>query len=219
IGAVVLGIALGLTSGSAVSGLPAGWGGALGLAAAHGVDSGLSLIRNPAIAGPVRVALLMLFALGGLLFGYFALDLAPDEKAWLTRLWRREPRERRVAPRRTQIDEERTTPAAPPRSRPAVAEPAKPAAPAGRANLRKSSAQPGLALGDSYVLPPLDLLARAPEKGRQQIDRAGLERNARLLESVLEDFHVRGDIVEVRPGPVVTMYELEPASGIKASRV
>ena len=221
IGAVVLGIALGLTSGSAVSGLPAGWGGALGLAAAHGVDSGLSLIRNPAIAGPVRVALLMLFALGGLLFGYFALDLAPDEKAWLTGLWRREPRERRVAPRRTQIDEERTTPAAPPRSRPAVAvaEPAKPAAPAGRANLRKSSAQPGLALGDSYVLPPLDLLARAPEKGRQQIDRAGLERNARLLESVLEDFHVRGDIVEVRPGPVVTMYELEPASGIKASRV
>jgi S-DNA-T family DNA segregation ATPase FtsK/SpoIIIE len=221
IGAVVLGIALGLTSGSAVSGLPAGWGGALGLAAAHGVDSGLSLIRNPAIAGPVRVALLMLFALGGLLFGYFALDLAPDEKAWLTRLWRREPRERRVAPRRTQIDEERTTPAAPPRSRPAVAvaEPAKPAAPAGRVNLRKSSAQPGLALGDSYVLPPLDLLARAPEKGRQQIDRAGLERNARLLESVLEDFHVRGDIVEVRPGPVVTMYELEPASGIKASRV
>jgi S-DNA-T family DNA segregation ATPase FtsK/SpoIIIE len=221
IGAVVLGIALGLTSGSAVSGLPAGWGGALGLAAAHGVDSGLSLIRNPAIAGPVRVALLMLFALGGLLFGYFALDLAPDEKAWLTGLWRREPRERRVAPRRTQIDEERTTPAAPPRSRPAVAvaEPAKPAAPAGRVNLRKSSAQPGLALGDSYVLPPLDLLARAPEKGRQQIDRAGLERNARLLESVLEDFHVRGDIVEVRPGPVVTMYELEPASGIKASRV
>ena len=52
-----------------------------------------------------------------------------------------------------------------------------------------------------------------------QVDRAGLERNARLLESVLEDFHVRGDIVEVRPGPVVTMYELEPASGIKASRV
>ena len=74
-------------------------------------------------------------------------------------------------------------------------------------------------LGDSYVLPTVDLLARAPDKGKQQIDRAGLERNARLLESVLEDFHVRGDIVEVRPGPVVTMYELEPASGIKASRV
>ncbi|MDQ3145116.1 MAG: FtsK/SpoIIIE domain-containing protein, partial [Pseudomonadota bacterium] len=79
--------------------------------------------------------------------------------------------------------------------------------------------QPSLALGDAYTLPTLDLLEAPPVSGRAQIDRAGLERNARLLESVLEDFHVRGDIVEVRPGPVVTMYELEPASGIKASRV
>src|SRR6185295_20394054 len=103
-----------------------------------------------------------------------------------------------------------TLPAAPPRSRPtvAVAEPSRLVAPGGRANNRKGSAQPGLALGDSYQLPTIDLLARAPEKGKQHIDRAGLERNARLLESVLEDFHVRGDIVEVRPGPVVTMYEL-----------
>ena len=49
------------------------------------------------------------------------------------------------------------------------------------------------------------------------LDKAALERNARLLESVLDDFSVKGEIVEVRPGPVVTMYELEPASGIKAS--
>src|SRR5213075_2904426 len=99
-----------------------------------------------------------------------------------------------------------------------VAEAPRPVALAGRSPGRRG-AQPGLALGDSYQLPTIDLLARAPEKGKQHIDRAGLERNARLLESVLEDFHVRGDIVEVRPGPVVTMYELEPASGIKASRV
>jgi S-DNA-T family DNA segregation ATPase FtsK/SpoIIIE len=51
------------------------------------------------------------------------------------------------------------------------------------------------------------------------IDKAALERNARLLENVLDDFHVKGSIIEVRPGPVVTMYELEPAPGIKASRV
>ena len=56
IGAVLLGIALGLTSGSAVSGLPGGWGGALGLAAAHGVDAAIGLIRNPSIAGPARLA-------------------------------------------------------------------------------------------------------------------------------------------------------------------
>jgi S-DNA-T family DNA segregation ATPase FtsK/SpoIIIE len=221
IGAIVLGVALGLTSGSAVSGLPAGWGGALGLAGAHAVDAGIGLIPNPSVAGPVRLALLMLFALAGLLLGYVGLGLAPDEKNWIARLFRREPGERRAAPRRTEMEEDRLVPAAPPRSRPAVAvaEPARPVTPAGRSNPRKSAAQPGLALGDSYVLPTLDLLARAPEKGRQEIDRAGLERNARLLESVLEDFHVRGDIVEVRPGPVVTMYELEPASGIKASRV
>src|SRR6185312_1309281 len=92
--------------------------------------------------------------------------------------------------------------------------------PAGRGRDRKSSsAQPSLALGDSYHLPTLDLLSPPPRETRHQIDRAGLERNARLLETVLDDFNVRGDIVEVRPGPVVTMYELEPASGIKASRV
>jgi S-DNA-T family DNA segregation ATPase FtsK/SpoIIIE len=101
-----------------------------------------------------------------------------------------------------------------------VAEPARTVAPAARGAGRKpSAAQPALALGDSYQLPTVDLLAPPPKETRQQIDRAGLERNARLLETVLEDFNVRGDIVEVRPGPVVTMYELEPASGIKASRV
>jgi S-DNA-T family DNA segregation ATPase FtsK/SpoIIIE len=104
-----------------------------------------------------------------------------------------------------------------------VADPARPIAPAARPGLRKgkgaAAGQTSLALGDNYQLPTLDLLNPPPEKGKNVIDRAGLERNARLLESVLEDFHVRGDIVEVRPGPVVTMYELEPASGIKASRV
>jgi len=220
IGAVLIGIALGLTSGSAVSGLPAGWGGAIGLGAAYAVDSGIDLIRNPSIAGPVRLAALLVFALSGLVFGYFALGLGADERGWFTGLFRREPRERKAAPRATQISDDRPVPAAPPRSRPAVAvaEPPRAVVPAARGQARKSS-QPSLALGDNYQLPTLDLLARAPDRGKQQIDRAGLERNARLLESVLEDFHVRGDIVEVRPGPVVTMYELEPASGIKASRV
>ncbi|MFL6840850.1 MAG: DNA translocase FtsK 4TM domain-containing protein, partial [Sphingomicrobium sp.] len=221
IGAILIGIALGLTSGSAVSGLPAGWGGAVGLGAAYGVDSAIDLIPNPSVAGPVRIAVLLLFALGGLFLGYLAWGLTGEEKSWGSRLFRREPRERRAAPRATQISDDRPNAAAPPRSRPsvAVAEPAKAVAPATRGVTRKAPAQTSLALGDSYHLPTLDLLAAAPAKSKQQIDRAGLERNARLLESVLEDFHVRGDIVEVRPGPVVTMYELEPASGIKASRV
>jgi S-DNA-T family DNA segregation ATPase FtsK/SpoIIIE len=221
-GAVLLGVALGLTSASAVSGLPAGWGGALGLAGAHGVAAGIALIPNPQLAAPVRFAVLLLFALAGLVLGYFAPGLREDERGWAANLFRREPRERRAAPRRTELADEQTTAAAPPRPKPAVAvtEPSRFAAPAARNPGRKpAAAQPTLALGDSFQLPTLDLLAPRPKESRQQIDRAGLERNARLLETVLEDFNVRGDIVEVRPGPVVTMYELEPASGIKASRV
>src|SRR5437764_4973229 len=222
IGALLLGVALGLTSASSVSGLPAGWGGAIGLAAAHGVGAALGLVSNPQIQGPARFAALLLFALAGLGVGYLALGLTEDERGWITGLFRRTPRERRAAPRRTEILEERAVPAAPPRSKPTVAvtEPSRGVATAARGAGRKPSVtQPGLALGDSYHLPTVQLLAPPPKEARQQIDRAGLERNARLLETVLEDFNVRGDIVEVRPGPVVTMYELEPASGIKASRV
>src|SRR4051812_36224322 len=89
-GAVLLGVALSLTSGSAVSGLPGGWGGALGLGIAHGVDAALGLIPNPSIAGPARLTLLLLFALAGLAVGYVALGLSQDEKGWLGGLLRRE---------------------------------------------------------------------------------------------------------------------------------
>jgi S-DNA-T family DNA segregation ATPase FtsK/SpoIIIE len=69
------------------------------------------------------------------------------------------------------------------------------------------------------VLPPLDILERAPAAKTAAIDEDALEKNARMLETVLEDYGVRGQIVQVRPGPVVTLYELEPAPGIKASRI
>jgi S-DNA-T family DNA segregation ATPase FtsK/SpoIIIE len=71
-----------------------------------------------------------------------------------------------------------------------------------------------------YRLPPLDILAlpsRVSSDGK--IDEEALEQNARLLETVLDDFGVKGQIVKVRPGPVVTLYELEPAPGTKSSRV
>jgi DNA segregation ATPase FtsK/SpoIIIE, S-DNA-T family len=71
-----------------------------------------------------------------------------------------------------------------------------------------------------YALPPLDVLDEPPEDyGQNKQDEDALSENARLLESVLEDFGVRGRIVKVRPGPVVTLYELEPAPGTKSSRV
>ncbi len=74
-------------------------------------------------------------------------------------------------------------------------------------------------LFDSYQLPSLDLLADPPKDTAPKLDKLALERNARLLETVLDDFNVKGEITAVRTGPVVTMYELEPAPGIKASRV
>jgi S-DNA-T family DNA segregation ATPase FtsK/SpoIIIE len=77
-----------------------------------------------------------------------------------------------------------------------------------------------LDLGGDYQLPPLDLLSQPSRVSAEtKIDEAALEQNARLLETVLEDFGVKGQIVKVRPGPVVTLYELEPAPGTKASRV
>ncbi|MGI8706096.1 MAG: DNA translocase FtsK 4TM domain-containing protein [Sphingomicrobium sp.] len=217
--AILIGIALSLGSGSAVSGLPSGWGGALGLAAASGLDWAVALIPDARFVEPTRIGLLVLFAAAGLVLAWFAIGLTPQEKAWLGGLFTRSPKVK-ATPRRTQEQQDDRTSASPPKPRPAVAVAEPAAAPARtRASSRRAAAQPGLALGDSYALPEVGLLSPPPEKGRTQIDRPALERNARILESVLDDFHVRGNIVEVRPGPVVTMYELEPASGIKASRV
>src|SRR5262249_29822286 len=66
--------------------------------------------------------------------------------------------------------------------------------------------------GGEYQLPPLDLLSLPSRVSTEtKIDESALEQNARLLETVLEDIGVKGQIVKVRPGPVVTLYELEPA--------
>jgi len=218
IAALLIGVALSLTSASAVSGLPGGWGGAIALAVANGLSALVSLIPDTRFIEPVRIGILILFAAAGLVFAWFALGLSEDERVWLGGLFRRSS-ERKAIPRRTEEKSgERSIIAAPPKPRPAVAVTEPASTPVRKAGVRRV-AQPGLALGDSYVLPEIGLLSAPPEKGKAQIDRAALERNAKILEAVLEDFNVRGNIVEVRPGPVVTMYELEPASGIKASRV
>ena len=72
---------------------------------------------------------------------------------------------------------------------------------------------------DEFQLPPLLLLSEPKKIVTGHLPQEALEQNARLLEGVLDDFGVRGDILNVRPGPVVTLYELEPAPGIKSSRV
>ncbi|APX13333.1 DNA translocase FtsK [Tateyamaria omphalii] len=83
-------------------------------------------------------------------------------------------------------------------------------------------AQPKLKFEDThpgFELPPLNLLESPTAVQRHHLSDEALEENARMLENVLDDYGVKGEIVSVRPGPVVTMYELEPAPGLKASRV
>jgi DNA segregation ATPase FtsK/SpoIIIE, S-DNA-T family len=85
----------------------------------------------------------------------------------------------------------------------------------------KPGKQPALNLGSGeYQLPALGLLAEpAPVKDNHGLSDEALEENARMLEAVLADFGVKGRINAVRPGPVVTLYEFEPAAGVKSSRV
>jgi S-DNA-T family DNA segregation ATPase FtsK/SpoIIIE len=103
----------------------------------------------------------------------------------------------------------------PSRRRPTeITDPSRPPAPAQLAGKARQGD-----LFDQYELPGLDILEPLPVATGPKIDKLALERNARLLENVLDDFNVKGEITAVRTGPVVTMYELEPAPGIKASRV
>jgi S-DNA-T family DNA segregation ATPase FtsK/SpoIIIE len=70
-----------------------------------------------------------------------------------------------------------------------------------------------------YALPALGLLAAPKASDRTTMSADLIQENATALEGVLQDFGVRGEIINARPGPVVTLYELEPAPGIKSSRV
>ena len=70
-----------------------------------------------------------------------------------------------------------------------------------------------------WVMPSIAMLTEPKKSVGAKVSQDALEQNARLLEGVLDDFGVKGEIVNVRPGPVVALYELEPAPGIKSSRV
>lgn len=200
---------------------PAGWGGIAGL---FGADAILALAAQLPEGGRFWAILglgLACLAGGAILAGrVFAIDWGslftlpsaftrrpaiPAAIGTVIPMQRdRKSREERAAPE----------PLAAPRRAPEISDPtstAKPAQLSGKA--RQGD------LFDSFELPALDLLTDAPPSSAQKIDKLALERNARLLETVLDDFNVKGEITAVRTGPVVTMYELEPAPGIKASRV
>src|SRR5262249_34602408 len=98
---------------------------------------------------------------------------------------------------------------------PAIEEAIKPA----RTPAKPRAAKAARRSAEGYTLPSLNLLAAHKPNERNAPSQQAIQENATALESVLDDFGVRGQIINARPGPVVTLYELEPAPGIKSSRV
>jgi S-DNA-T family DNA segregation ATPase FtsK/SpoIIIE len=92
-------------------------------------------------------------------------------------------------------------------------------APASRARKKPAARTPSRKSSDKFELPSVSMLSAPKASDRQPLSKSELEANSRRLEGVLQDFGVRGEIVKAHPGPVVTLYELEPAPGIKSSRV
>jgi len=208
--------------------LPAGMGGLCGLLGGLAIRAASHLL--PAAESWIVLAFALITMAGGLIVAarVFALDWSrvPRIPVFL----RRAPSDETqgLAPRRTKskpAPAPSETPgfvselldnaaSASPRRVTEITDPSRPPAPAQiGAKARQGD------LFDRYELPPITLLEEIPVNSQPKIDKLGLERNARLLENVLDDFNVKGEITAVRTGPVVTMYELEPAPGIKASRV
>ncbi len=221
-GILLAGLGAELWAPANASPLPAGWGGIIALVVGGAIAPWFQLAGDPASA-LIRFATILALLGLGIWLAWRALRL---EKGWSQRFKLPVPDSSRVVEPARAID---TGAKAPnlmervirprPRAEPSDRAPPEIAEPVQRSAPSKPKAKPQTELFTNYQLPSIDLLAPAPDRPAGQIDKAALERNARLLESVLEDFQVKGVITAVRPGPVVTMYELEPAPGTKASRV
>jgi S-DNA-T family DNA segregation ATPase FtsK/SpoIIIE len=222
LGVALMATALAFVSGHSVLALPAGWGGAIGLALANAARWALSFIGEASAELWGGRVLALVAAVTGIVIWARSLELDWSEPRWRRRAGAADD----IYDDGDHGEEEEpltlTRKAVPPR---ALAEPDPRPAPViadrqvAPATAKPKPKQTSLALDHAYALPALDLLTPAPPAPKATVDKQSLERNARLLESVLDDFKVQGAITEVRPGPVVTMYELEPAPGIKASRV
>ncbi|MHA0319384.1 DNA translocase FtsK [Sphingomonas melonis] len=231
IGVALIAAALAFVSDASVLALPAGWGGVAGLSIAKAVEWGLSFIGQPGAERWAARGIGLIVGIAGIVIWAKSLDIDLGDRRFRLRRARGDAigadddgddlyddayddGDEEPLQLARKVVEPRAVATPDPRPAPNIAD----------RNLAPSAAKPkpkqqSLDLGHSYTLPQLDLLTPAPPAPKGTIDKASLERNARLLENVLDDFKVHGVINEVRPGPVVTMYELEPAPGIKASRV
>jgi len=222
---VLLGTVLSLAFTTPGGSLPATPGGLAGLIGALAVRAAAAHLPAAVAGWAILGTALVLLAIGAVLIArVFALDWAtllslpgflrrrpslatPVQFQGIVPVREKKPREARGMAEAAASEA--------PRRAPEISDPTRPAAPA---TLSAPLTRQG-DLFEGYDLPGLDLLADPPPHSQQKIDKLALERNARLLETVLDDFNVKGEITAVRTGPVVTMYELEPAPGIKASRV
>ena len=227
IGTLLIAVAAAMFSDGHMGSLPAGPGGLAGMLGAGGIAALTGLLPENGQYG-TRLAVMIAAAIVGCfltvkamrfersLFALPRLSLPAlplgknvpdaDKDTNTNSSDNAEPAARKAVPRQTVTPDHR-----PP---PEITEPSLPP--------RKAVLGPNSRQGDffgNYELPSVDLLDRPPDQAGPQLDKVALERNARLLESVLDDFNVKGEIKAVRPGPVVTMYELEPAPGVKAQRV
>lgn len=223
--------------------IPEAWPFASGLGGALG-DFGLFALADPigalGLPGGVIIAatLGIIFAVLGV---FFTFGLRPADigavgdaagLAWATVLvWWDAIRGRVPAPWRSSADDDNDAVKASPRAATTAKRRAKPKTqtpsvkvapqrktkPSAREAREAQGALP-FVQSKAFKMPRLDLLSR-PKARTDTIDENGLQQNAELLQGVLSDFGVKGDIVKVRPGPVVTLYEFEPAPGVKSSRV
>ncbi|VXC94647.1 FtsK/SpoIIIE family DNA translocase [Sphingomonas sp. 8AM] len=229
IGVALMAVTLTCVAPGAVPALPFGWGGAVGSGVVGATRSGIALIGNPLVTWWSVLALGLLTGIAGAILWGRSLEIDLARFTPSPRLLRRRARDGDESFEEAAFDDAADDGDAPfsPTRTPApraVAQPDNRPAPVisdrtTSPSLAPPKPQQRLDLRDTFVLPSLDLLTPAPANQSGPVDKAGLERNARLLETVLDDFKVQGAITEVRPGPVVTMYELEPAPGTKANRV
>jgi S-DNA-T family DNA segregation ATPase FtsK/SpoIIIE len=216
---VLLALAFAIWDNRPASGLTAGRGGIVAMLVEGGVDQ-LTAAFSSSQAWWLRTIAPMLIGGGGLWLWWRSLQVAGLPIRWPA-AWRRKPREdngtdtliRDVEPN-VVVSEPRRAVEAPVGPGPEIIEAARPPV---AATPKRQPMQSDMFAAKS--LPDLALLKPAPDRGPLTVDKGALDRNARLLETVLLDFAVKRVIKAVRQGPVVTMYELEPAPGTKASRV
>ena len=228
---VLLSTAISLVTDPREHSWPAGFGGLAGLLGAGGLEAAAELLPEGGRFWGMFAGGLACLGGGALLAGrVFAVDWASllTLPSWADRFPRfaapanpfkpEEPkRSKQRRAKQVDHDEDEGVETASPFADRRPVEIADPAAPPRRAKPSPKTQQKDMFA--DFELPSLDLLEEGEANQAPPLDKLALERNARLLETVLDDFNVKGEITAVKTGPVVTMYELEPAPGIKASRV